>query len=161
VTLLDDRQFQAFCSAIGFIEVNWAMMEQQLDGWVQLVFVTLENGKRKKHLPRGFGKKSEYLREAFNSIPELRPFSEDAISVLDRADGHADMRHDMTHAVITHMIPKNGKYELVNKKVQRDGSHVSKDVVFDVRGFPMLSEDLVDLAKDAIHLSARLQERFL
>ncbi len=154
--ILDDDEFRAFCSAIGFVEVNWAMMEQQLDQWVRLIFDRLGGHSIEKEIPRAYGRKAKFLREAFDGISALSPFRTEGTSILDRADVLAETRNDMTHAVITHMKPKNGKYEMVNLKVRRDGTHTLKDVVFDIRVFPKLGEQLVELARDALHLSLRL-----
>ncbi len=159
--LLRDDHFESFCAAIGFIEVNWAMFEMQLDRWVQIVFVTLHDRSISNEAPTSYSRKSDYLRRAFNRLPALSQYKQDAIEILAKGDRLADTRHKMTHAVVTHMKPRNGKYELVNRKLRRDGSHIIEDVIFDPRGFPDLSKDLGLLGRDAILLSGRLGDRFL
>jgi hypothetical protein len=159
--ILDDRKFQAFCSAIGFIEVNWAFAEQQLDHWAQLCFVTLGGSNDEGEMPRSFSRKIKFLRKSFKNIPALAPYKERALEILGRADKLSETRHDATHAVITSMDDVDGVYEMVNKKLNIDGSHWIKEVRFDVRDFPALSLKLVLLGKDAVHLSNELADEFL
>jgi hypothetical protein len=162
--MLRDDEFLHFCAAIGWVEVNWSMMESQFDRWCQIAFITLEwrgtNGKEKV-IPRPYGQKVRFLRGAFTNSPALAKHGVDGIALLDRADALADMRHDLTHGVITHMEARDGKYLLENRKIQRDGRHTVKEVVFDVRGFPALADKLVILGRDAIQFSHRLQIEFL
>src|ERR1700730_11205991 len=101
---LDGDQFRAFCTVIGFVEVNWAFFESQMDRWVQIAFVKLKFRFNGKEAPAGFGRKSTYLRQAFK-LPALSKYKETAIDLLDKADVLSETRHDLTHAVITGVEP--------------------------------------------------------
>jgi hypothetical protein len=162
--MLRDDEFLHFCASIGWVEVNWSLMESQLDRWCQVMYLIFKwRGKdgKEKEIPRPYGRKVRFLRGGFAKIPALKKYSADGVSVLDRADTLSDTRHDLTHGVITSIESKDGKYFLENRKIQRDGKHIVKDVVFNVRGFPALADKLADLGTDAIRLSHRLQVEFL
>lgn len=162
--MLRDDEFLHFCSAIGWVEVNWALYEAQLTHWCQIMFVTLrwrgKNG-RAKDMPRPYSQKSRFLREGFLNIAAMGFFKDEGLGILDRGDALADIRNDLTHAVITHMEAKDGRFIMENRKTTSDGLHVVKSVVFDVREFPALAHKLVILGKDAVHFSDRLYKAFL
>lgn len=158
---LDGDQFKAFCSAIGFVEVNWAFFESQMDRWVQIAFVVLKFRPSGREAPTSFGRKSTYLRQAFK-VPALSKYKTAALDIFDRADKLSETRHDLTHAVITRIEPIDFfKFEMVNRKLQRSGMHTQKDIVFDIRGFPHLAKELVDLGQKSVRLTSDLADRFL
>jgi hypothetical protein len=154
---LDGDQFRSFCSAIGFVEVNWAFFESQMDRWVQVAFVTLKFRFNGKEAPTSFNRKSTYLRQAFARLPALSKHKRTAIEMLDKADQLSVTRHDLTHAVITAVEPVDFfKFEMVNRRLQRSGMHTVKDITFDIRGFPQLAKELVDLGAKSVRLTSDL-----
>jgi hypothetical protein len=158
--ILDDDEFRAFLTAIGWVEINWAIMEQNLDRWTQLIFRWLDGASIESEVPKSFWRKSKFLRQSFNSIPLLLPFKERGIDILSRADKLAGTGNDLTHAVITSMVSKDGKYEMKNLRLNKDAMHTIIDVQFDARGFPDLSLKLVHLGRDALYMSADLLDAF-
>ena len=158
--LLDDDEFRSFCSAIGWVEVNWALMEQNFDRWIQVIFRKLNGASIESEPPKAFNKKAVFLRKAFNTIPQLSTYKGEVLAILNGATKLSTTRNDLTHAVITSMKPVNGKYELKNFKLQIDATHTIKDVIFDVRDFLALSLELARLGSDSLHISARLLEVF-
>jgi len=159
---LDGDQFRAFCSVIGFVEVNWALFESQMDRWVEIVFHPLRFRFNGRQAPTSFSRKSTYLREAFKKLPALSKYKATALDILEKADAVSVTRHDLTHAVITGIEPKDFfKFEMVNRKLNRSGMHTDKDVTFDIRGFPRLAGDLVDLGARSTRLTLDLAEQFL
>jgi hypothetical protein len=165
VMILRDDKFQTFCSAIGWVEVNWALYENQLTHWCQIMWVTLNwhgHGRSKEDkIPRAYSRKERYLRAAFGTVPQVAQFKDDAIAIFDRAKELAEVRDDLTHGVITHMEPIDGKFYLSGLQLKADGSHSTKDIVFDSKGFPELGEKIVKLGRDALYLSHRMQEVLL
>jgi hypothetical protein len=95
--LVRDNDLQAFCTAIGWIEINWAMVEQQFDRWMQVIFLRLGGKALEKHVPRGFSGKVRFLRRAFNTINLLAPFRDRALSIIQRTDDYSNMRHNLNH----------------------------------------------------------------
>jgi hypothetical protein len=162
--ILRDDEFLHFCASIGWVEVNWAMMESQLDRWCQVMFIKFKwRGKdgKEKDIPRGYARKVRFLRGGFARIPAFAKFRADGVDVLDRADALAEARHNLTHGVITSIEAKDGKYFLENRTMQKDGFHTVKNFVFDVREFPVLADKLVILGRDAIRLTHEFQVAFL
>jgi hypothetical protein len=157
---LDADEFRAFCAAIGWVEINWAMMESQLDRWTQLIYLGLDGKAFAKQIPMGFARKSQFLRKSFTKIQRLSKFKPRALDILNRADSLAGTRHDLTHAVITSVTAVNGKFPMENRRVNHDGTHTVKNVHFDARAFPDLSQKLANLGGDAIALSSDLLDEF-
>ena len=165
VMILRDDKFEAFCSAIGWVEVNWALYENQLTHWCQLMWVTLNwHGRGRSEeirIPRAYSRKERYLRAAFKALPQVAQFKDDAIEILDRTRVLAEVRDDLTHGVITHMEPIHGKFFLSGLQLKDDGTHSTRDIVFDSKGFPELAEKIVKLGRDALDLSRRIQKALL
>lgn len=160
--ILRSNEFESWCAVVGFIESNWAVMEQQLTWITKLVFSQLGGNSIENEAPvTSFSRRSTFLRKAFNQIGDLAPYRDDALSILGRADDLAETRNDLTHAVITHLESKRGRYELQRLKIDKQANHELVEIVFEVTRFPRLSRDLVALAADAIELSRSLMARFL
>ena len=158
--ILDDDEFRSFCSVIGFVEINWAMLEQNLDQWMQMVFLRAGGDAITDQLPTGFAAKSKYLTRCFKRILLLARFREDALDVLDRADKLARTRNELTHAVITDMKSSGGKFRMRNFRLKRDATHTIEDLYFEVEGFPNLSLELVHVGRDALLITDRLFKTF-
>jgi hypothetical protein len=162
--MLRDNEFESFCSAVGFIATNFALYEGQLLNWCQVMFVTLkwrgEGRSEEGAIPRPFSRKVRYLRSGFNKIPALKDYREEGNSLLDRGVKISPTRDDLVHSVITSIKSNHGKFELLMKEVGKDGGHKPRAVVFDVRDFPKLTKNLLDLGRDAILFSNRLTDVF-
>lgn len=154
--VISQDDFQSMCSALGYVEINWAMMEQHLDIWVHIIFQDLGGKAIEKEIPRSFWRKSDYLRRCFKNIPTLHQFATDANKMLDDADSLSETRNDLTHAVITHLEPRNGKYYMAKIDYTKT-QHEWREVIFDSKSFPRLSADLVRLAGETARLGMRLQ----
>lgn len=162
--MLRDDDFLHFCAAIGWVEVNWALYENQLVHWCQVIFIKLRwrgaNGKEHT-MPKPYNAKVRFLRSGFSKIPALRKFCVEGIAILDRGEALAETRHNLTHGVITSVESKGGIFMLENRRTRPDGRHTVKNVEFNVRDFPTLADNLVVLGRDAIRLSSRIADEFL
>lgn len=94
-----EEDILAVCLAVGFITVNWALVEHQLDNCVALVMKHFEDVHRKK-IPRQYAVKAEFLRTAFSAISQLKNFKAPMHALLDRTDSAADKRHVFIHGTI-------------------------------------------------------------
>lgn len=154
--LLQGNDLVGLCTAIGLVEVHWAMMEQQLERWIQLVW-HLQGGRTlEKTIPRAFKQKTNFLRRAFKSIPMLHVFALRAEEILSHAEGLAATRHGLTHAVVSHTEASNGRFILKKLKLDANAKSTLDDFVFDVANFPALTSSLSKLVTDAIEMSADL-----
>jgi len=162
--MLRDEEFLQFCAAIGWVEVNWAIYEAQLMRWCQVTFVVLKwrgiLGKDKE-MPRQYGRMYRFLKDAFAKVPALSPFKAECLEILARGDSLSETRHDLTHATITQMQSKDGKWTMENRRARADGRHTVKEVVFNMREFPAISEKLAVLGRDALHISDRIYKTFV
>lgn len=88
------------CAIVGFITINWALVEHQLDNCIAMVIKDFGGLTKCKKIPRQYMTKSAYLREAFSNKTQFKHFKEPMIALLDRADIAADKRHTMIHGTI-------------------------------------------------------------
>jgi len=149
--------FQSLCTAIGFIEVNWALFEQSLDCIVLIAHHDLGGIAFQKQLPTGYSGKSSFLRKAFSNILALSALKKDAIEILDKSDVISKKRNDLTHGVVTRLEAKDGVYHF-SKIDNFKSEHRYRDFVFNPADFPNLTEELVDLCAKASDLGLRVDE---
>jgi hypothetical protein len=111
--------------AIGYVAQNWAMMEQNFDMWVAMIYHDMF-GRQKinKQIPRSFSYKIKFLRRSFNQLPPLRPFANEAIPLLMEALSLAQARNDLIHGVITTMEPVNEEWPMVIFDYSEDDQQV-------------------------------------
>ena len=88
------------CAFVGFITINWSVVEHQLDNCIAMVISDFGGLPKYKKIPRQYSTKSAYLREAFNSKTQFTHFKEPMIALLDRADIAAGKRNTMIHGTI-------------------------------------------------------------
>ena len=95
-------------SAVGFLVVNWALVEHSLDTWSTVIF-HLAEGKRVNHqMQRNLGGKLEFLRRCFKRIGALAPYSEEALQLLTTAERLSLTRHFVVHGALAHYEPQDG-----------------------------------------------------
>lgn len=145
---------------IGWVEINWAMMEQQLTWMAKSVYVRMGGNKWERELPvTSFARKATFLRKACSRIPALAEFKKDIIALLDDAEGLAQDRNRFTHAVVTSIEANRFKFSFDQLKVDRKGGHTLTEFLFDVREFPKLAARFSRLSTDAMNLSARFVKK--
>jgi hypothetical protein len=160
VELLDDNQFRSFCSAIGYVEVTWAMMENNLDYWIQIIYKKLNGSSLNSRVPTAFGQKVKFLRKAFTGIGQLAAFRDEALDILERASKLSQMRNDLTHSVITSMKSVGGIYHMSNFRLDGNADHNIRHLEFNVRNFPEISLELTRLGSLSLRVSDRLMSEF-
>ncbi len=156
-THIDVRDFQSLCTAIGFIELNWARFEQSLDCISQIAHRHLGGIALQKQLPTSYSGKSSFLRKAFSNIFVLSSLKKDAIEILDKSDVFSKKRNDLTHGVVTHLETKDGVYHF-SKIDNFNSEHRYRDFVFNPADFPNLTDELLDLCVKASDLGLRVDE---
>lgn len=153
----DIRDFQSLCTAIGFVEVNWALFEQSLDGIVLTAYRDFGGAALDKELPRAYSRKVKFLKKAFSKIAVLNPLKPEASEILRHSDELSKTRHDLTHGVVTHVQAVDGTYTF--SKIDYVGhGHAYRDLVFDAKGFPKLAEDLLRLGAKVTRLGLKVGE---
>lgn len=149
--------YQALCKAVGFIVVNWAIMEQSLDGCVSLVFHEYAGKARRKNLPGPLSAKLEFLTDCFSTIPKLSGHKDRALTLFSRIESVASRRHDLVHGAITDVTAKDGVFYFAKLDYQKQAYRV-RDVHLDLRRFDELAESVLDLGSEVAQLGMDLHE---
>ncbi|MEW6647330.1 MAG: hypothetical protein AB1450_09045 [Pseudomonadota bacterium] len=153
----DISDFESLCTAIGFVEVNWALFEQSLDLIVLAAHRDLGGATFEKEIPRSYSRKVNFLKKAFSKISVLVPLKREAIELLDISCKLSKMRHDLTHGVVTHIQAVDGRYTFSKIDYVSHG-HTYRDFVFNPEDFPRLAEDLLRLGSQATCLGIKIGE---
>jgi hypothetical protein len=153
--------FQGYCMAIGYITQNWAMLEQNIDMWVAMIYHGI--GGRKNidpQLPRSFDRKVRFLRKAFNVMVPLKGLAAEVTPLLDNAKKLSLRRNDLVHGAITRLEPVDGKWQLTifDYESPKDKTHwhVMRDVTFSPAEFSSLERELIPLVGQIAAFGLRL-----
>ena len=142
----------SICSAVGFITINWALMERQLDSCIYLIHTDLGGVEGHIEKPRAFKKKTNYLHKAFTHITELNQYKDNALKLVKMANTISYTRNNFTHGTIEKL---DDTVLTINTLNLKDG-YRSESRSFDFKQFPKLAGDLEDLVTQWTHLSADL-----
>lgn len=144
-------------SAIGFIAVRWAMMEQSLDFCISIIYRDCGGNTLTKEIPRSMSNKIPFLRKAFRTIPSLLERQEWALNIFDRITAIKELREGVIHAALNDTKHIDGKFFFTKIKYSSH-QHYEEEFVFDVRNFPAQSTEFLDLAMLVTALGMWLQE---
>lgn len=130
--------------------IQWGQAEQSLDLCVAMLWheFNARNSGKKQRIPMMLAPKITFLREAFDSIPELALLKQQAGAVFDEFDRLGNLRDDMTHGAVVALEPIGGCFVL-NKLDIRDGFHHVREVKIPIADYPKLAGDLVALGRNA------------
>lgn len=151
----DEREFRALCEAMGFMVINWALLEQQLDIWTSIIFKNFDGNKIQQEIPKGLVRRSDFLKTAFRNIHKLSELTEEAINIVIGVNDIATSRDHLIHGVIENMKPKEGKWT-ITKLDHHSDRHVKKDIFLGAKNMAKLIDDIVPLGSRALRLSDRL-----
>jgi len=87
-------------SGVGMIVMNFAFVENALDAWTALAYHDFGGSRIEKEMPRQFGRKVTFLRKCFSRLDGLKPFSQEALAIVNRARELSDTRHYVAHGVL-------------------------------------------------------------
>ena len=154
--------FRALCMAVGFVVLNWAIIEQQIDNWVNVVFLncggsSLKTGGR---IPISFSAKVKFLTESFNKLSALAPFAVEGLALLDRASPIAIQRNNLVHGGIVSFEVLDEAFQFRKVKYMKDNHEVST-FIFNSNIFSALETELGDLLTDQLTFSQKLADAFL
>ena len=155
------NDFDGYCFALGYIQTNWAQMEQMFDSWIAMIYHNI--GGRDmvdNRLPRSFGKKIEFLRKAFKKIRLLNEYAGKAIPLLNRAKALSRQRNDLTHGALSSLEPVDGKWQMIilDFDASKDNVnwHVPRNFAFSPSDFQNLESKLVPLSLEVGEFGRRL-----
>jgi hypothetical protein len=168
----DDPRFRSLCCAIGFIVLNWALLEQEIDYLVNVAFIDCggdvllkdKDGKNKGP-PIAIGAKVKFLKNCFRNLTSIRPsptatvlgqYAAEALPLLSAATKLSDERHKLVHgAPATPDADHDGAYSFARMKYFHEGHQVEL-FTFDPPAFAKLHSELGDLITKAIDFRQRI-----
>jgi hypothetical protein len=156
------KQFLQLCQAVGYIILNWALIERQIDNWVSVVFKQCHGNtlRKNKDIPRSFIQKKKFLTECLNKLPILVALRENGLELLGKAFMISEQRNDLVHGTIESIYPKNGVFHFHIVKAE-ETYHTVREFDFDLNSFPKIEQSLADVVKDMLLMSHHLSNTFL
>ena len=163
---MDDERghddFRALCMAIGFVVSHTALIDQQLDIWVNASFnncggrVLTDDG----FVPRALGRKVTFMRKSFKQLELLSFFATEGLALLARVTPLFKTRDDLVHGALTSFETIEGAF-LFRIIGHREDVHTVREFSFDPAGFSTLETGLGELLTEAIALSQKLGDALL
>ena len=146
-------EIKGLCMGIGFVVINWALIERQLDNWVVLIFHDCGGDTIRKDIPRMTKAKIAFLRRAFRKLEPLQPFKPEALEILRKASEISQKRNDFVHGVVEKVTPKMVEFSRLK---HGDRHHQVTRGRFNAKHYPALSESLLGLSRNATEFSLHL-----
>ncbi len=152
---------EALCFAIGWIAHNWALVEQNFEMCIAIIYHDLD-GKTlvSNKLPLPWNQKVEYLQKAFAKIPRLSRYVAEGTDLLDRADKLSEQRNDLVHGTLAKLHAVEGKWHLkifdYDRSDKKTNWHVMREFKFGPSEFLFLEGRLVPLAGEVARWGHRL-----
>jgi hypothetical protein len=160
----DISYFSDLCQCVGFVVLHWALIEQQLDNWVN-TFCNACGGKPLldgARVPLSLKGKAKYIRRCLNRLPHLAPFRDECAKLLERILSASNKRHDLIHGAITELRPDLETGAFSFRRIGYEGdTHTFTDYAIMPDDFRTFFPVLTNLVTDAITLSRKLEYRFL
>ena len=155
--------FRALCMAIGFVVVNWAIIEQQIDNVVNVAFKNCGGKTLRKNgdIPRSMSQKLDFLKDCFHKIAALKPFEGEAVSLIGRTSTLSEQRHDLVHGAVTSLTPINGGFKFRKIGYEKEDHVLHPEFTFDPSEFDKLAGSLEGHLTALIQFSQKLADTFL
>ena len=154
--------FLELCTAVGFILLNWGMVEQKIDMWVNTSFRHC-GGKElrpNRDIPRAYNQKARFLNDCFKRLPALAPFASEGRSLVERVSAHATTRNDLVHSSLASFTPeKDGAFRFNKVRPVKHG-HTVSTFTFSPKNFSRLETVLGDLLAEQTVFGQKLGDRF-
>jgi hypothetical protein len=156
------NNFTRLCEAIGFVVIDWALIEQQIDNWVNVSFNNCGGNSVRgyENVPHSLKRKITFLKQSFKTLPLLAPYASEGRNLLTRISTLSPKRHELVHGAIISLDSAGGvfKYRMVGYRLQQ---HTLREFEFNIRDAPTLEKTLSALLTEAISFSQKLANAFL
>jgi hypothetical protein len=157
----DENEFRSLCMAIGFIVLNWSIVEQQIDIWVNVAFI--DGGgdifRKNKDIPRSLRQKLVFLRDCFKRLPAFSTFATEGLLLVRNITDLSGERHRLVHGALARPEPENGAYHFDIVEYHLDG-HSTVQFKFDPPAFSRLETALGELVTAQIAFCEKLTTAF-
>jgi hypothetical protein len=150
-----------FCMAVGWIAQNWAMMEQNFDMWIAIIYHRLDGRTRvEPRLPIPFSKKVDFLEKAFSTLEPLKRFTAEVAPMLKQARELSQRRNDLVHGVLR-SLGRDGAWVVgvfdYEKAEDRRHWHIDRTFTFSPKDFEALESELVPLVTSVCKFGVRFE----
>lgn len=115
--------------AVGYLVINWAMVETYLDYNMAIIFHAAGGRSVEAKMGKALNQKIKFLRRSYRRLALLEPFAAEALPLIDRASRLSDTRHIVCHGVIS-KFDDQGEMFMFRRLNLADGftMHTSKAV---------------------------------
>jgi hypothetical protein len=146
------EDFETLCALVGYVSIQWASIEQDLDYCVAASFHGCGGADIREDLPVSLEAKIDYLKKAYRRLPPLHGLVDEALPLLTDLKVFAQNRHDLVHGVINGIEHEGGVYTFLRTEYNRT-IHSQRKVLVDVKAFPALAKELAGLLGRALNLA--------
>ena len=150
---------EPLCGAIGHMVHSWSYVEACLDYNVAIIFQAAGGRHLDDQIPQALGRKIKFLRRCFRQIDALKPFAEEALPYLDKANHLSELRHIVVHGYASKYDEHNQSFRFVRLNLI-DGRTMHKAVESWIPVRKLLDEaiDCQELHRKLISFTDRLLE---
>jgi hypothetical protein len=149
----------ALSYAVGFIVINWALIEQSMDHCVRAIYRGCNGKCIRPRLPVSCKPKIEFLEASLKTLLQLEEFKEDGLMLLRDIADIADMRNNLVHGVIESIHSDSGVYTFNRLKTHPD-SHSVLVFKFNLQTAPKFVARSQEVQTKIGMLATSLNERF-
>ncbi|MGA7577536.1 MAG: hypothetical protein ACLQUW_15840 [Desulfobaccales bacterium] len=105
-------KFQPLFGALGKIVYLWANIEMSLDFYICAIFFHFDrkNIADKLEIPRTLNMKLKFLKKSFRNIPQLTPFKDLMLPLIQQIADLSKNRHDIIHGALAGIKPNSYKF---------------------------------------------------
>ena len=150
--------FDPLFRSIGYLVVNWTFVESSLNAWITVIYHMAGGKHVESVLPLELKRKRKFLRRCFGQIEALRPWKDEAITLLDRTNPIADVRHFVIHGTVSH-YDKAADHSITFVRIDRKDAgtmHVTRELTITGADLLQRGTDALELTPKMIDLAHRL-----
>lgn len=104
--------------AIGYLIINWTLVESVLDVWQTIIFQSANGKSIKNKMGRMLGPKIKFLEENFEKNRLLSPYKEQGLEILGDIKNISDTRHTISHYHLSKIDPDTLTIEFVTLELK-------------------------------------------
>lgn len=151
----------ALPKTVGAIVIYYAMLEHWIDGIVFCLYDYVDGAKGlEKHHPYNAKAEIDFMRVAFERLPALAAYKEEALKLLDMIEPLADFRHNVVHGHVRRLNWASGTLEFSRKFKGPRGVPVRRTLSCNVHDLFEQGRKIKALIEPFMHLTHRLVREF-
>lgn len=140
LSLQEERKL--FYRAVGVVSVSWGQIEILFDYANLYLINTYET--KEAQLPIALKPKIAFFRKHFQTIPELAPFKDQAMAIVEKTNILKEARHDIIHGLADKLVSAGNARSFIRHDY-RGKRLVEKTKVYSLNQIIDKSEEIGDL----------------